>query len=71
MLLFRSEEDIKDWCREQGMPLGQVLTLEQVWQLSQSWYGSRLEAEYTGRTAVEAEKIFRQVGLADPFWLFD
>ena len=68
MLLFRSEEDIEAWCQVRQMPQGAVLTLEQVWQLSQRWYGDRLSPAYAGRSADQVEAIFQAVGLAGDFW---
>jgi hypothetical protein len=68
MLLFRSEENIAAWCQQQQMPLGQVLTLDQVWQLAQRWYGNRLSPDFAGRTGEQVEAIFNEVGLTNSFW---
>lgn len=68
MLLFRSEENITAWCRQQQMPLGQILSLEQVWQLSQRWYADRLSQQFKGRSAAEIKSIFQRVGLTNSFW---
>jgi hypothetical protein len=68
MLLFRSEEMVERWCRRIGVERGETLTPEQVWELSKLWYHNRLSVDYHGRTAEEAEKIFRQVGLGSEFW---
>jgi hypothetical protein len=68
MLLFRSEENVGVWCQAQQMPLGQRLTLDQVWALSQSWYADRLSPAYAGRTLDQVEEIFQSVGLTDSFW---
>ena len=50
------------------MVQGVILTLDQVWQLSQLWYHNRLDEAYHGRSAAEAEAIFAQVGLHGSFW---
>jgi hypothetical protein len=68
MLLFRAEENITEWSRIQKMPRGQLLTLDQVWELSRSWYADRLSTDYAGRTADQVERIFRGVGLSNSFW---
>ncbi len=68
MLLFRSEESINDWCHTHQMPRGQSLTLDEVWTLSQQWYGNRLDLEYTSRTAEQVVEIFKSVGLSSTFW---
>ncbi len=68
MLLFRSEVDIDGWCAATGEPRGETVPLPQVWELAQAWYGDRLSADFRGRTAEQAEAIFRQVGLTSAFW---
>ena len=68
MLLFRSEENIQEWCTQQQMPRGETLTLEQVWHLSQLWYGDRLSPNFVGRTKEQAETIFQKAGLLSSFW---
>lgn len=53
------------------MPTGELLAYEQVWELSQRWYGDRLAPDYAGRSAQEAQAIFAQLGLKTEFWRFD
>lgn len=70
MLLFRSEENVAAWCQQQQMPLGQFLSLERVWQLSQHWYANRLSPDFSGRSTEQVEAIFQDVGLSGSFWRF-
>ncbi len=50
------------------MPRGEVLTIEQTWQLSKRWYADRLRPDFHGRTPDEAQAIFHALGLTSPFW---
>jgi hypothetical protein len=68
MLLFQSEEYVRRWCRRQGVEPGATLSPEQVWELSKLWYRDRLSVEYHGRTAAQAEAIFREAGFTSSFW---
>ena len=68
MLLFRSEEGIDRWAEARGLTRGESLSLERIWELSRLWYGARLDPNYRGRSAAEAEAIFRRVGLTSSFW---
>jgi hypothetical protein len=68
MLLFRSEEWIERWCRKNGLERGEVLSVDQVWELSGLWYQDRLSPDYHGRTVEQAEEIFKQAGLKSKFW---
>ncbi len=70
MLLFRSEESVAAWSQQRQMPLGQILSLEQVWQLSQRWYADRLSPDFSGRSIEQVEAIFQKVGLSGSFWRF-
>jgi len=68
MLLFQSEEWIDKWCQRNDLARGEVLTIQQVWELSKLWYGERLSLEYHGRSTEQVAKIFRQAGLTSIFW---
>ena len=68
MLFFRSEEDIRAWCRERGAEPGPAVSVEQLWRLSVVWYGTRLHPEPPRRTPDDTRAIFAGVGLTDPFW---
>ena len=71
MLLFQLEENIDGWCEATNLPQGALLSVEQIWALSQAWYDDRLSKDYEGRTAIAAEAIFTAVGLTGPFWSFE
>ena len=68
MLLFRSEEHVERWCRDRGLAMGALLTLEQLWGLASTWFGERLEPGWRRRTAEEAEEVFASLGLTGEFW---
>ena len=68
MLLFQSEEWIDKWCKRNNLARGEVLTLQQVWELSKLWYGDRMSIEYHGRNTEQVAEIFKQAGLTSKFW---
>ena len=68
MLLFRSEEWIDKWCQRNNLARGEVLTLQQAWELSKPWYQDRLSQEYRGRSIEQVKEIFEQAGLTSEFW---
>ena len=68
-MLFRSDEEIESWLRRKGIERGAVLSLRRVWELAKRWYADRMSADFRGRTANEAQAIFRQLGLTGEFWL--
>jgi len=44
------------------------MTVAQAWELSQKWYGTRLEPDFRRATQDEAQAIFESVGLTGYFW---
>jgi hypothetical protein len=44
------------------------MTLAQGWELSQQWYGNRLEPDFRRPTVDQARAIFESVGLTGSFW---
>lgn len=68
MLLFQSEAWIDKWCKRNNLSRGEVLTLDQVWELSKLWYQDRMSIDYHGRSMEQVAEIFRQAGLKSEFW---
>jgi hypothetical protein len=68
MLLFRSEEHVDRWCRKRAMPRRPILSLDQLWELAEVWYSSRLTPEARRPMGAEITAIFDRLGLTDPFW---
>ena len=68
MLLFRSEEHVKAWCKARSVPIGGILSLEQASELAWIWYRDRLEPSWRRKTVDEAESIFSSLGLVGDFW---
>ena len=56
------------WCAERGRPVGAVISLSTAWALAEAWYSDRLEPAWRRRTATEAQAVFTELGLTDPFW---
>jgi hypothetical protein len=44
------------------------MTIEQAWELSKKWYGTRLDPDFRRPTIDEAHAIFASVGLVGDFW---
>ncbi|MBI5301339.1 MAG: hypothetical protein HY868_04310 [Chloroflexi bacterium] len=58
-------------CAVNKLTRGEILTVAQVWELSKLWYHNRMMLEYHGRTVVEVEAIFKQLGLTSSFWYME
>lgn len=68
MLLFQSEEWVDKWCKRNNLERGEMLLIQQVWELSKLWYGNRMSLEYHGRSMEQVADVFKQAGLTSKFW---
>ena len=68
MLFFRSEEQVRSWCRMGGYPLRPRMSLDQLWRLAEAWYSNRLSSTSRRSTPGEVVEIFAGLGLDDDFW---
>ena len=68
MLFFRSEERVREWCQAQAVPVRPLVTLDQLWRLSQAWYATRLQPDSRRPKPAEMREIFGRIGLTGAFW---
>jgi hypothetical protein len=68
MLFFRSEERVRAWCEERGYPLRPLVTIDQLWTLASTWYGTRLQENSRRPKPDEMRAIFAGLGLEGDFW---
>ncbi len=48
--------------------MGGVISLATGWTLAQAWYHDRLRSEWRKKTVMEAEAVFKNLGLISEFW---
>lgn len=68
MLFFRSEERVREWCRERDVPVRPIVRMRQLWGLAVSWYASRLTPAARRPGPDEMRRIFGSLGLTGDFW---
>jgi hypothetical protein len=68
MLLFRKPEDVHDWSRRHGVPIGDIRPVSVVNAFARDWYGRHLDPDWRKWTAAEAEQIFARHGLTGETW---
>ena len=68
MLFFRSEENVREWCRAQGFPLRPRVRIDQLWGLAAAWYATRLQPDSRRPQPQEMRAIFARLGLEGDFW---
>jgi hypothetical protein len=65
---FRSDAEIFRWCAVHSLPLGAILSIDQLWQFAKDWYGGYLDHPWTKRSATEVREILSRHGFTGPFW---
>jgi hypothetical protein len=68
MLFFRSEEQVRVWCVERSYPIRPLATLDQLWGMAKTFYGTRLQENTRRLQPDEIRSIFAGLGLHDDFW---
>ena len=68
MLFFRSEENVREWCRVNGFPVRPLVRIDQLWELASTWYATRLQPDSRRPQPHEMLEIFARIGLTGAFW---
>lgn len=68
MLFFRSEEDVREWCRKRNEAVRPIVHLDQLWGLAAAWYATRLQPNSRRPQPGEMREIFAHLGLTGDFW---
>jgi hypothetical protein len=68
MLFFRSEEMVREWCIAHASPMRPLVSMDQLWVLSTTWYGTRLQEDSRRPQPDEMRSIFAGLGLQGDFW---
>lgn len=64
MWLFRDEEHVRRVYDDRGV----IFSLPQLWTLAQSWYGDRLDPEWTPHDRARNQHDLSAAGLDGEFW---
>ena len=68
MLFFRSRVQVEEWCAERGVPVGDILPIEQAWAFASEWYSRHADPGWVKWTVQEAAEMFKRHGLGGPIW---
>jgi hypothetical protein len=68
MLFFRSEEQVREWCKTHEVPMRPLVNMGQLWKLATTWYSTRLLENSRRPKPDEMKEIFAGLGLEGEFW---
>ncbi|MFD4960682.1 organomercurial lyase [Microbacterium sp. NPDC058389] len=66
--LFCSTDHAEQWSVEHAAGAGYVADARTIWDLSQAWYGDRVDPGFTPHTRVHNQLLLEERGLTGPFW---
>jgi hypothetical protein len=66
--LFCDPSHVESWARTGSHPVGEVIASDTMWQLAQTWYGDRLDPDWSPRPIAVAQRLLEQCGLSGGFW---
>jgi len=70
MVFLRSEEHLQTWLDANGWEPGATLGAPTMNELSREWWGTRLDAGWRPRPAMESQAILDRLGLVGEFWSY-
>lgn len=68
MLVFENTEQVHEWSRRHGIPVGDIQPVAKIWSFAQRWYGNHLDPNWEKWTSAEAKAIFTTFGLTSDTW---
>lgn len=68
MVFLRSEEHLERWLGDNGYEPGATLTTPTLNALARRWWWTRLDADWSPRTADESQAILTELGLTGASW---
>jgi len=66
--LFCDPSHVDAWARSGSRPVGQAIPAITMWRLAQTWYGNRLDPDWSPRPTAAAQQLLEERGLAGEFW---
>jgi hypothetical protein len=68
MSLFRSEEHVARWLRQNGFDRGQSMPIDSVLRLARGWYTDPRSETWRPRTRDESQRVLTDAGFVGDFW---
>jgi hypothetical protein len=69
IVFFSSQLQVDDWCARHGFPRGAVIDITTGVELAREWFSGYLEPSWARKSAHEAGRVFRSLGLSSEFWV--
>lgn len=65
---FAHEDAVDPWCERHHLPRGAVMSLPDLWDFAQDWYGDYVKAPWRKRSGEDVRALFAKHGLTGSFW---
>lgn len=71
MLIFETEQQVAEWSQRHNIPMGDIQSINRIWEFSREWYGNHLNPEWEKWTMDEAKTMFAKYHLTGDTWNLD
>jgi hypothetical protein len=65
---FRSDEHVLTWSAQTETPIGQIVPIANLWQLSRRWFDNRLSPDWRKPPREALQELLRDHGCTGQFW---
>lgn len=66
--LFCDPSHVHAWAGSGAHPVGQIVPAVTKWRLAKTWYGNRLDPDWSPRPTATAQRLLEECGLVGEFW---
>jgi hypothetical protein len=65
---FRSEEHVHTWSAQTETPIGEIVAIANLWQLSRHWYDNRMSPDWRKPQREVLQEMLKDHGFIGQFW---
>lgn len=65
---FRSEDHVQTWSAQTETPIGEIVAIANLWQLSRHWFENRMSPDWRKPPREALQEMLRDHGFTGPFW---
>ena len=65
---FRNDDHVLEWSAQTETPIGEIVPIANLWQLSRHWFENRMSPDWRKPQREVLQEMLRDHGFTGPFW---
>jgi len=65
---FRNDDHVTEWSAQTETPIGEIVPVANLWQLSRHWFEHRMSPDWRKPQRETLQEMLRDHGFTGPFW---